>query len=136
MQDRPEKTGPRTLRLNNRDNLIVAIDPVDKGTSVQGVAATQRIMRGHKMAVEPIAKGQPVLKFGQIIGFASEDIAPGAHIHTHNCSRSPSSSATMRSLRTRVTSRCCRPPSGPRSRATAAATARPARATTSACSPA
>ena len=33
-----------------------------------------------------IAKGQPILKFGQIIGFASEDIAPGAHVHTHNCS--------------------------------------------------
>ena len=53
---------------------------------MQGVAATARIMRGHKMAAEPIAKGQPVLKFGQIIGFATEDIAPGAHVHTHNCS--------------------------------------------------
>jgi altronate hydrolase len=86
MQDRPEKKAPRTLRLNAHDNLIVAIDPVASGTSVQGVAATQRIMRGHKMAVAPVAKGQPVLKFGQIIGFATEDIVPGAHIHTHNCS--------------------------------------------------
>ena len=43
-------------------------------------------MRGHKMASTSIAKGQPVLKFGQIIGFATEDIAPGAHVHTHNCS--------------------------------------------------
>ncbi len=86
MQDRPEKKGPRTLRLNARDNLIVAIDPIDAGTTVQGVAATTRVMRGHKMAVSRIAKGEPVLKFGQIIGFASEDIAPGAHIHTHNCS--------------------------------------------------
>jgi len=86
MQDRPEKKAPRTLKLNARDNLIVAIDPVDKGTTVQGTAATARILRGHKMAVQPIAKGAPVLKFGQIIGFASEDIAPGAHIHTHNCS--------------------------------------------------
>jgi altronate hydrolase len=86
MQDRPEKSGPRALRLNARDNLIVAIDPVEKGTAVQDTAATARILRGHKMAVEPIAKGAPVLKFGQIIGFASEDIPPGAHIHTHNCS--------------------------------------------------
>ena len=43
-------------------------------------------MRGHKMAAGAIAKGQPVLKFGQIIGFATEDIDPGAHVHTHNCS--------------------------------------------------
>jgi altronate hydrolase len=85
MQDKPARI-PRTLRLNQRDNLIVAIDSVDPGTLVQGVKAAARIMRGHKMAVEAIAKGQPVLKFGQIIGFATEDIAPGAHIHTHNCS--------------------------------------------------
>jgi altronate hydrolase len=86
MQDKPEKKTPRTLRLNARDNIIVAVDSVMPGVSVQGLAATARIMRGHKMAAEPIAKGQPVLKFGQIIGFATEDIAPGAHVHTHNCS--------------------------------------------------
>ena len=85
MQDKVRKT-PRTLRLNARDNLIVAIDAVDRGVAVQGVTATARILRGHKMAAQAIAKGQPILKFGQIIGFASEDIAPGAHIHTHNCS--------------------------------------------------
>ena len=85
MQDKVSKT-PRTLRLNARDNLIVAIDAVDRGVAVQGVTATARILRGHKMAAQAIGKGQPILKFGQIIGFASEDIAPGAHIHTHNCS--------------------------------------------------
>src|SRR5436853_5905763 len=86
MQDMPKKRSPRTLRLNARDNLIVAIDAVDRGVAVQGVTATARILRGHKMAAQPIHKGEPVLKFGQIIGFATEDIAPGTHIHTHNCS--------------------------------------------------
>ena len=86
MQDRPEKNSPRTLRLNARDNIIVAVDSVQPGVVAQGVTATARIMRGHKMASGAIAKGQPILKFGQIIGFATEDIAPGAHVHTHNCS--------------------------------------------------
>src|SRR5215467_9453354 len=86
MPDRPEKKLPRTLRLNARDNIIVAVDSIDPGTTKEGVTATARIMRGHKMAAQPIAKGQPVLKFGQIIGFATEDIKPGAHVHTHNCS--------------------------------------------------
>jgi altronate hydrolase len=85
MQDKVARS-PRTLRLNARDNLIVAIDSVDPGVVVQGIGATARIMRGHKMAAERIARGQPILKFGQIIGFATEDISPGAHIHTHNCS--------------------------------------------------
>jgi len=85
-QKRLDKKAPRTLRLNARDNVIVAVDTVMPETVAQGVRATARIMRGHKMAAEPITKGQPVLKFGQIIGFATEDIAPGSHIHTHNCS--------------------------------------------------
>ena len=37
------------------------------------------------MAIEPIREGEPVRKFGQIIGFATEDIAPGDMVHTHNC---------------------------------------------------
>jgi altronate hydrolase len=85
MQDRPERS-PRTLRLNASDNIIVAVDVVDCGVAAQGIRATARIPRGHKMAVETIEQGQPVLKFGQIIGFATEPIAPGAHVHTHNCS--------------------------------------------------
>ena len=86
MQDKAVKSTPRTLRLDPRDNIIVAVDPVQAGWAVQGVTATARIMRGHKMAVQPIGQGQPILKFGQIIGFASEAIAPGSHVHTHNCS--------------------------------------------------
>jgi altronate hydrolase len=86
MQDRAAKSTPRTLRLDPRDNIIVAVDPVPAGSAAQGVTAAARIMRGHKMAVQPIGQGQPVLKFGQIIGFASQAIAPGSHVHTHNCS--------------------------------------------------
>ena len=86
MQDKPETSTPRTLRLNARDNIIVAVDPVGRGCAVEGITAAARIQRGHKMAAQAIAKGQPILKFGQIIGFASEDIAPGSHVHTQNCS--------------------------------------------------
>lgn len=76
---------PRTLRLNARDNLIVAIDTVMGGRTVHDVVAAERIPKGHKMATSIIATGAPIVKFGQIIGFASTDIAPGSHIHTHNC---------------------------------------------------
>jgi altronate hydrolase len=78
--------GPRTLLLNPKDNVIVAVDGLDKGLEARGTTATAKIPRGHKMAAGKIAKGQPVLKFGQIIGFASSDILPGDHIHTQNCS--------------------------------------------------
>lgn len=77
--------GGRVLRLNPADNLVVAVDPIEPGAGPVGVIALERVPRGHKMAVQPIAKGEPVRKFGQIIGFAHDDIAPGRHIHTHNC---------------------------------------------------
>lgn len=82
---RPAGSEPRTLRLNAKDNVIVAVDAVPHGITARGVTAAARIPKGHKMSAAKIAKGEPILKFGQIIGFATEDIAPGAHVHTQNC---------------------------------------------------
>jgi altronate hydrolase len=77
-------TAPRTLRLSPTDNIRVAVDVVDKGATVENVAALARIPKGHKIAVAPIADGEPVRKFGQIIGFANGPIAPGEWVHEHN----------------------------------------------------
>ena len=85
MSPAPSSAAPRTLSLNPKDNVIVAVDMIGPGVTARGVPSTARIPKGHKMAATAIAKGAPVLKFGQIIGFATQDIAPGAHIHTHNC---------------------------------------------------
>ena len=58
---------------------------IDAGKPTQsGVAARARVPKGHKMAIAAIPEGAPVLKFGQIIGFASQDIAPGDWVHEHN----------------------------------------------------
>ncbi|MDX7950939.1 altronate dehydratase family protein [Lichenihabitans sp. Uapishka_5] len=75
----------RTLRLQPADNVVVAVDTLEPGRpNASGVAAQARIPKGHKMAVAPIAAGGPILKFGQIIGFASAPIAPGDWVHEHN----------------------------------------------------
>ncbi|MDR3373281.1 MAG: altronate dehydratase family protein [Ancalomicrobiaceae bacterium] len=77
---------PRTLRLHPHDSVAIAIDAVDAGVMTsQGVTALVRIPRGHKMSTVPVAAGAPIVKFGQIIGFASADILPGDYVHTHNC---------------------------------------------------
>ena len=39
---------------------------------------------GHKIALDAIAKGAPVIKFGAVIGHATADISLGAHVHLHN----------------------------------------------------
>lgn len=77
-------TAPRTIRLSADDNIVVAIDLVNQGDIVSGLTARERILRGHKMAAEPIREGEPIRKFGQIIGFAKAHIAPGEWVHEHN----------------------------------------------------
>ncbi|SEN34861.1 UxaA family hydrolase [Palleronia pelagia] len=69
-----------TVRLSPEDNVITAVKPLEIGQE----GATTLVPRGHKMAVEPIAKGAPVRKYAQIIGYASDDIPAGAHVHSHN----------------------------------------------------
>jgi len=61
---------PRVLRLHAEDNVIVAIDPILPGAVAEGLTAVGRVPKGHKMATRAVAEGEPVLKFGQIIGFA------------------------------------------------------------------
>jgi altronate hydrolase len=75
---------PRSIRLNTSDNVVVAVDTFEKGSQPAGVAALGRVPKGHKMAIAKIGKGAPILKFGQIIGFAREDIVPGSWVHEQN----------------------------------------------------
>ena len=76
----------KTLVLNAADNIAVALANLEVGTGTpEGVAIIRRVPRGHKFATRPIAAGEAVVKFGQIIGFAKEGIAPGDWVHEHNC---------------------------------------------------
>ena len=76
-----------TIRLHPSDNVVVARADIPAGASIaeERIVAQNRIPSGHKIATAPIAKDEAVRRYGQIIGFASVDIVPGAHVHTHNC---------------------------------------------------
>ena len=75
---------PMTIRLNAADNVTVARVDLRPGTEVEGVSCLETIPAGHKVALEAIASGTAIRKYNQIIGFATEDIAPGAHVHVQN----------------------------------------------------
>ena len=75
---------PRTIRLHADDNCRIAVDVIEAGARVEGVIARARVPKGHKIATTPIADGEPVKKFGQIIGFAQGAVAPGDWLHEHN----------------------------------------------------
>jgi altronate hydrolase len=78
---------PRFVRLQPQDNVVVAAVSLPTGTALdtEGVTVKRVVPMGHKVATRPIPAGQAVLKFGQIIGYATQDIAPGEHVHVHNC---------------------------------------------------
>jgi len=77
-----------SLQLSPKDNVAVVLRDIAKGDLVSPASITARepIPRSHKIAIAPIEPGVAVYKYGQIIGFASEHIAPGAHVHVHNVS--------------------------------------------------
>lgn len=77
---------PHPIRLNPGDNIAVVDTEVAAGTFLPALSLTvvDAIPAGHKFALTAIAAGQPIRKYGQIIGFASSDIALGQHVHTHN----------------------------------------------------
>jgi altronate hydrolase len=78
------------VHLRPEDNVAVAAQDLPAGMQLefQGerLAVARRVGLGHKVAVVSIKQGQPVTKYGQVIGFASRDVAPGEHVHVHNVS--------------------------------------------------
>lgn len=81
-----EQDGTLTIRLNESDDVVIACREVPVGAIDNEYALTVRdpVPAGHKIAIRNIATGQPVRRYNQIIGFASEPILAGQHVHVHN----------------------------------------------------
>jgi altronate hydrolase len=78
----------KALVLRAEDDVAIARSEIAAGTRLEdeggAIEARQDIKPGHKVARRAIATGRPVKRYGQAIGFATTDIAPGDHVHTHN----------------------------------------------------
>lgn len=61
-----------TVIINQKDNVGI------------NLAGDDKIPAGHKFALKDINKGEPVVKYGEIIGRATCDIKKGDWVHTHN----------------------------------------------------
>lgn len=76
------------LRLHPEDQVVIARRTLPPGTEVEEGKAvlhvTTEIPAGHKLATAPIPAGGPVRRYGQVIGFATQRIEPGEHVHLHN----------------------------------------------------
>jgi altronate hydrolase len=78
------------IRLHPSDNVVVAARALPAGAKIarENVTTLDAIPFGHKIATRAIAKGEPVRKYGQVMGIATQDIAAGAHVHVQNCTTS------------------------------------------------
>lgn len=76
------------VRLNEKDNVAVAGADFAPGTTVEvdGVVVIihQAIPAGHKFALAAIPAGSHIIKYGEVIGVATQPIRTGDHVHLHN----------------------------------------------------
>ncbi|KMK66409.1 altronate dehydratase [Puniceibacterium sp. IMCC21224] len=83
------------MLLNPADSVVVLPARLPAGADPLGLGnpLSKTVSGGHKIARVAISSGQPIYKFGQVIGHATQDIVAGDHVHSHNCAFSDHSRA-------------------------------------------
>lgn len=83
------KSRKKILIINPADNVGVALTTIMEGEHAasdgRSTEAREEIPKGFKIALMDIRKGDPVVKYGEIIGLASRPIRCGDQVHVHNC---------------------------------------------------
>ena len=74
------------IRIHPADNVVIARRQLLGGTQLpdEGIRVIGLVPPGHKLATRAISTGEPVWRYGQVIGNATQPIAPGQHVHSHN----------------------------------------------------
>jgi len=79
-------TPSTVIRLHDNDDVLIATAQLIPGSVIESekLTVTELIPPGHKVAAHDLKQGEKVRRYNQIIGFATADIAAGAHVHAHN----------------------------------------------------
>ncbi len=79
-------SAPPTIRIHPNDDVVIARRQLLGGSRIdaEGITVAGLVPPGHKLASRALAAGQPVRRYNQIIGSATQAIAPGQHVHSHN----------------------------------------------------
>ena len=76
------------IKIQKEDTVAVALKPLEKGKVIEidgkKVELKEEIPQGHKFALCTIGAGEQVIKYGNSIGIAKEEIPSGAWVHIHN----------------------------------------------------
>ena len=84
----------RAIMMNSKDNVTTALENLYAGALTSVILPSQKVLKevttmqaipfGHKLAIIRIKKGDKVIKYGEVIGNASQDIELGGYVHVHN----------------------------------------------------
>jgi len=82
----------KSIVMNSKDNIATTLEDLTKGEDVKveikgdvkNIKINDDIPFGHKFSIVEIKKGSDVVKYGEVIGMASEDIKKGDYVHVHN----------------------------------------------------
>ncbi|MBZ6385890.1 galactarate dehydratase [Pantoea piersonii] len=74
---------PLRIKVHEDDNVAIVVNNQGLPAGTQfpdGLTLTEHVPQGHKVALAPIPQGAPILRYGEVIGYALRDIAPGSWI--------------------------------------------------------
>jgi len=82
----------QAIVMKGKDNVCTVIETIipgtDVGFNIEGqslaIRATDPIPVGHKLALRDIEQGEFIVKYGEVIGLATQKIMVGQHVHVHN----------------------------------------------------
>ena len=82
----------KSIVMKEKDNIATALQEIKKnsrikvkiGDRAQEITINQDIPFGHKFAITDIKKGEEIIKYGESIGEASQEISCGDYVHVHN----------------------------------------------------
>ncbi|KYZ74844.1 D-galactarate dehydratase [Anaerosporomusa subterranea] len=82
----------RAIVMKANDNVATVVEPIAPNTGVDlkvgeetvSIQVSEAIPFGHKFAIREIGEGDRIVKYGEVIGLATQNIKVGQHVHVHN----------------------------------------------------
>lgn len=74
----------KLFKINNKDNVAVALEELKKGEIIDNIKLLDDIPFGHKVLLNDLKNGENIIKYGNPIGHLTIDCKKGEHIHEHN----------------------------------------------------
>jgi hypothetical protein len=98
----------KAIQIDVNDNVATVTTNVEIGDDIEVLSPVgkviltikpiEAIMLGHKIALKQFKKGEPIIKYGEVIGIASEPIRVGIWVHTQNVESSHLPTSKMEDL--------------------------------------